>query len=101
MVLSVSGLKVTFNGKEPFTAVNNLSFSIDKGKTLAIVGESGSGKSLTALAIMGLLPKSANVTGDLLLHTNSQDLRLTTYGLRLLRGKETGMVFQEPMSSLN
>ncbi len=67
IILSVNGLSVTFAGDQPFTAVHDLSFSIAKGKTLAIVGESGSGKSLTALAIMGLLPKTASMKGDLTL----------------------------------
>lgn len=108
MVLSVSGLTIVFNGVQPFIAVNNISFSIDKGKTLAIVGESGSGKSLTALALMGLLPKSATLKGELLLTTNKMDSQLTAilggaegHDLRFIRGKEISMVFQEPMSSLN
>ncbi len=93
--LSVSGLTISFEGERLFTAVNNLSFSVDKAKTLAIVGESGSGKSLTALALMGLLPPKAKAVianGRFL----GADLRLTTHDLRL-----HGMIFQEPMSSLN
>ena len=101
MVLSVSGLTISFDGVRPFTAVNNISFSIDKGRTLAIVGESGSGKSLTALALMGLLPKSASMAGELQLTINTTDSRLTTNDLRLIRGKDICMVFQEPMNSLN
>ncbi len=100
-ILLVNELQITFAGPHPFMAVNKISFSIDKGKTLAIVGESGSGKSLTALAIMGLLPNTAILSGDLVLTENSQDLQLTTHDLRLIRGKKMGMVFQEPMSSLN
>jgi len=100
-ILSVNGLQISFAQPKAFTAVNNISFSIGKGKTLAIVGESGSGKSLTALAIMGLLPKNATLKGELILRTNTTDLRLTTHDLRLIRGNEIGMVFQEPMSSLN
>ena len=94
MVLSVCGLNIAFSGEQPFTAVRDLSFSIDKGKTLAIVGESGSGKSLTALALMGLLPKGAEVSGDIVLQgQNSKN--------QILRGKDVGMVFQEPMNALN
>ena len=101
MVLSVSGLTIAFGGAQPFTAVNNISFSIDKGKTLAIVGESGSGKSLTALALMGLLPKTASMNGIVELISTNTDSRLTTYDSRLTRGKDIGMVFQEPMNALN
>ncbi len=100
-ILSVSGLQIKFAGRQPFTAVNSISFSIEKGKTLAIVGESGSGKSLTALAIMGLLPKQAELNGDIILKTGEHDLHLTNCDLQQIRGKEVGMVFQEPMSSLN
>ena len=100
-ILSVSGLRVTFTGKETFTAVNNISFTLSKGKTLAIVGESGSGKSLTALALMGLLPNTAVLQGDLLLTANGIGSQLTDHNLQIIRGRDIGMVFQEPMSSLN
>ena len=100
-ILLVNGLSVSFPGRNTFTAVENISFDIDKGKTLAIVGESGSGKSLTALALMGLLPPNATQQGKLTLTVNNKDSQLTTRNLRLVRGKEIGMVFQEPMSSLN
>jgi len=126
-ILTVKGLQITFAGPGAFTAVNNVSFTVGKGKTLAIVGESGSGKSLTALAIMGLLPKTASLSGDLTLviqQSNSKSQipnpqnqnqspevdnpnskfqipNSKFHDLRLIRGKEIGMVFQEPMSSLN
>ena len=118
-ILAVNDLSIAFGGKEKFTAVNKISFSIDKGRTLAIVGESGSGKSLTALALMGLLPNGAELSGEVRLNlpesearinftsgTQNEkllkgDLRLATYDIRLIRGKHIGMVFQEPMSSLN
>jgi len=97
-VLSVDGLKVSFEGAKGLVAVNNISFSIGKGKTLAIVGESGSGKSLTALALMGLLPTSAKVEG--LISLNGKQLADQTDWQRV-RGMDIGMIFQEPMSSLN
>jgi peptide/nickel transport system ATP-binding protein len=100
-ILSVSNLRISFAGDAPFTAVSDISFTVCKGKTLAIVGESGSGKSLTALALMGLLPKAASLQGNLTLSVNGVSSQLTTDDLRLLRGKDISMVFQEPMSSLN
>ncbi len=102
-ILSVQNLHISFSqkGREIFTAVKNLSFDLDAGKVLAIVGESGSGKSLTALALMGLLPSSATVKGEIILH----DLRLTSINdsreWQNIRGNKIGMIFQEPMSSLN
>lgn len=102
-ILSVSNLNIAFgNG---FTAVNNVSFDIGKGRTLAIVGESGSGKSLTALSLMGLLPKQAICNGAINLMVNGKKVQineqtsLTEWAK--LRGKSIGMIFQEPMSSLN
>ncbi len=96
MVLSIEGLTIAFGGQAAFTAVSDLSFSIDKGKTLAIVGESGSGKSLTALALMGLAPKNAivSIAGGQFQDT---DLKQENPDFRVNKG----MVFQEPMSSLN
>ena len=86
-----------------FTAVNNISFDVEKGKTLAIVGESGSGKSLTALAMMGLLPVQAQVRGDIILHLggNIELHELKESKWKNVRGNNISMVFQEPMSSLN
>lgn len=98
-IVSVNQLNISFG---EFKAVNNISFTIDSGKTLAIVGESGSGKSLTALALMGLLPKGAGLSGNISLHANGQDYALNdSTQWQQLRGKAMGMVFQEPMSSLN
>lgn len=104
-VLSVQDLSITFSGEQAFTAVNNISFAIGKGKTLAIVGESGSGKSLTALSLMGLLPPTASIKGDITLRTADKVHQLSTIQnnttWQSIRGAESGMVFQEPMSSLN
>lgn len=100
-IIQATNLKISFGD---FVAVNGISFAIAQGKTLAIVGESGSGKSLTALALMGLLPKGAAISGSLQLNTNNQAHNLTTIDSKQwqqLRGTEMGMVFQEPMSSLN
>lgn len=106
-LLSVHHLQITFTQpkQETIIAVNQLLFSLKKGKVLAIVGESGSGKSLTALALMGLLPTTASVKGTIHFHTRT---RHYTYPSDQnspadyrFRGKEMSMVFQEPMSALN
>jgi peptide/nickel transport system ATP-binding protein len=102
-ILSVEGLHIRFDG-QPFSTVKDLSFTLGKGETLAIVGESGSGKSLTAFALMGLLPKTAGTTGSMLLHApgGTTDLAgLTLHNGTLQRGNQVSMVFQEPMSALN
>lgn len=103
-VLSVNALRISFSDTAD-AAVKDLSFVIEKGKTLAVVGESGSGKSLTALAIMGLLPNNAQINGELILSVdNGHNYSLTnidTHAWQKIRGKQVGMVFQEPMSSLN
>ncbi len=100
-ILSVSGLHIAFAGAQPFTAVHDISFNIHSGKTLAIVGESGSGKSITALAVMGLLPATAALQGAITLHTATTNATLQQHYPQGIRGREIGMVFQEPMSSLN
>ena len=86
-------------------AVCSLSFSIAPGEVLGLVGESGSGKSITSLAIMGLLPPSASVTGDITFQNgDGQPARLTSLPadqLRQLRGSRIAMIFQEPMTALN
>ncbi|WP_103255633.1 ABC transporter ATP-binding protein [Tabrizicola aquatica] len=102
-VLRVEGLCVsarTEQGLKPL--VQDLSFTLAKGETLAIAGESGSGKSITSLAIMGLLPQPAvRVTGGGI-HFGGQDLTgLSEPSLRSIRGDRIAMIFQEPMTSLN
>jgi peptide/nickel transport system ATP-binding protein len=100
--LSVENLSVKFPTEDGIvTAVEGLSMSISRGKTLAVVGESGSGKSVTALAIMGLLDrKVAQVTGEVWL--DGEDLlQLPDTEHRKLRGNKMAMIFQDPMSSLH
>jgi peptide/nickel transport system ATP-binding protein len=104
-LLSVAHLSVSFPEAGGFLAVDDVSFNIARGQTLAIVGESGSGKSLTALALMGLLPKQAHLKGSLRLsdgdRVTEMDALNSNEQWRRLRGQALGMVFQEPMSSLN
>jgi ABC-type glutathione transport system ATPase component len=96
-VLTVEGLSVAF-GDTP--AVMDLSFHIERGETLALVGESGSGKSLTALAIMGLLPRRARRSAGRVLLGTEVVSSLDAAAMRRVRGARIGMIFQEPMTSL-
>lgn len=83
-------------------AVDGVSFHIARGETLAVVGESGSGKSVTSLSIMRLLPQPpARFAGGEILFEGRDLLRATAAEMRHVRGNEIGMVFQEPMTSLN
>jgi peptide/nickel transport system ATP-binding protein len=97
-MLSIKNLTIAAGGNR---LVNDLSFDLGQGKTLAIVGESGSGKSLTSLAIMGLLPKQVKVSGGEILFNGSNLLTKPEQEMRAIRGKEISMIFQEPMTSLN
>ncbi len=101
-VLEVANLRVVFEDEtRTVTAVDGVSFSVHKGRTLAIVGESGSGKSVTSLAVMRLLPEhSARISGSV--HFDGRQLLdETKSGMRSLRGNRMAMIFQEPMTSLN
>lgn len=81
--------------------VSNVSFSIEPGKTTCVVGESGSGKSLTALSVMGLLSKQLIRTGGRVLFQGQDLADLSAEEMRKIRGHQIGMIFQEPMTSLN
>ena len=100
-LLEVRNLDVTLaTNRGPARAVRNLSFDLDKGQTLGIVGESGCGKSMTALALLGLLPENSTTTGNIVL--GDQDLlTLTEDQMCGVRGNRISMIFQEPMTSLN
>jgi len=104
--LSPASARISPNGlPRTIAAVRNLSFSINPGEVLGLVGESGSGKSVTSLAIMGLLPTNAKVTGNINFQNGaSPPADLTTLSpdqLRQLRGSRIAMIFQEPMTALN
>ena len=99
-LLELQNLTVAFGSGGATKAVQDVSFSLIKGKTLALVGESGSGKSVTALSIPRLLPPGTRIGGRILFR--GQDLRTASEkSLRALRGSAITMVFQEPMTSLN
>lgn len=102
MLLEVKNLSTEFKLKNgTVKAVNDVSFSMDKGEILAVVGESGSGKSVTSLSIMGLLQKPGRVANGEI-RFKSQDLtQLSPKELQKIRGNEISMIFQEPMTSLN
>lgn len=90
----------TENGS--FSAVNDVSFNVQRGEILGIVGESGCGKSVTSLSIMGLLPKkNSSIKNGRILYNGIDLTKLSSRQLRKLRGKEIAMIFQEPMTSLN
>ncbi len=100
-LLDVNDLTVTLQTAQgPARAVRNLNFSMKKGETLGIVGESGCGKSMTALALMGLLPDNATTTGSINLH-GSNLLNKSEADMCHVRGNQMAMIFQEPMTSLN
>ena len=100
-ILSVDSLNVSFNTRGTIiTAVNNLSFSLQKNEVLGIVGESGSGKSQTVLSLMGLLESNGAATGSVAFK-NKEILGLPDKELNKIRGNEIAMIFQDPMSSLN
>ena len=107
LVLKVDRLSTEFIYKNRTAkAVRDVSFTLEKGKTLAVVGESGSGKSVTALSIMGLLSFPGEVTSGRILYRNSTDQLLDLTAIdekthRKIRGAEISMIFQEPMTSLN
>ncbi len=101
-LLSVESLQTTFFTKAgAVRAVDGVSFSVPKGKTLGIVGESGCGKSVTSFSILRLLSAPGQVTGGRILFKGQDLLTLAPDAMRRVRGKEIATIFQEPMTALN
>jgi peptide/nickel transport system ATP-binding protein len=102
MLLSVEHLSTEFPVKGGIVkAVDDVSFAVDSGQTLAIVGESGSGKSVTALSIMGLLTPPGRISAGSVHFAGHDLMQISPKQYRALRGSEMAMIFQEPMTSLN
>ncbi|MFN2467801.1 MAG: ABC transporter ATP-binding protein [Gaiellaceae bacterium] len=101
-LLSVENLRVRFGtSRGPVYAVNGISFDVAPGETLGIVGESGCGKSVTALALLGILPRNGRITDGSVTFAGRDLVPLSDRELRGVRGKEIAMIFQDPMTSLN
>jgi oligopeptide/dipeptide ABC transporter ATP-binding protein len=101
-LLRVEDLAVRFwTSRGTVHAVNGISFDIAPGETLGIVGESGCGKSVTSLALLGILPRAGRVTAGSALFEGRDLVGLRDEELRKVRGRQIGMIFQDPMTSLN
>lgn len=101
-VLSVRNLTISLpEGMERKHAVENVSFDLQKGQILCIIGESGSGKSVTANAVMGLLPRIIRITSGSMLCDGAEIVGMAADNLRGLRGRVVSMIFQDPLSALN
>ena len=101
-LLSVRDLKVEFaTRKGPLTALDGVSFAIAPGEVLGVVGESGAGKSLTGLAIIGLLDPPGRIAGGEISLNGERIDNLPSERMRLIRGRRIGIIFQDPMTSLN
>jgi len=102
-ILNLDNLQVVFphpSGKL-FFAVNGVSFTLKKGETLGIVGESGSGKTMIALSLLGLVPKPGEIIGGCISLMGESITNMSEVNLQKIRGNRIGMVFQDPMTSLN
>ncbi|WP_372571614.1 ABC transporter ATP-binding protein [Ruegeria jejuensis] len=101
-LLSVENLRIELAAREWMVpVVDDLSIYLNAGETLSIVGESGSGKSMTALAVMGLLPSIGRIAQGRILFEGRDMTHMDDASLRAIRGNQISMIFQEPMTSLN
>ncbi len=102
MLLEIKNLSIDFETSQGLLkAVRQLSFQLEQGETLGVVGESGCGKSITNLALMGLLPPTAQLCADKMQFAGNDLLSLREKDWQRLRGKDIAMIFQDPMSALN
>jgi peptide/nickel transport system ATP-binding protein len=100
-LLEVEHLTVTFpTSRGPVDVVKDVSFTVERNRTIGIVGESGSGKSMTSLAVMGLLPRDGAATGSIRLG-GTDLIGRSDRDMRRIRGDRIAMIFQDPLSSLN
>ena len=101
-ILKVERLSVHFgSGDNLVKAVDDISFTVGRGETVALVGESGSGKSISALSLTKLAPRAASYAGGEILFNNENMLKLSEMQLRKIRGSQISYIFQEPMVSFN
>lgn len=101
-LLEVKNLRTEFKRDKTWvTAVNNVSFSINRGEILGLVGESGCGKSVTSLSVMRLLARNSKISNGEVILNGTDLLKEDKRGMRNIRGREVAMIFQEPMNSLN
>jgi len=100
-LLSIEDLTIRFGRRHAVTAVDGVGFDVGRGEIVAVVGESGSGKTVTSLALSRLLPRNALIAGGRITFDGEDVLAATEHRMRELRGARIGMVFQNPMSSLN
>ena len=101
-LLEVKNLNTSFHiGVGVVQAVRGISFDVAEGESVGIVGESGSGKSVTMLSVMGLLPEYADISADSIRFDGREITKLSKKAARAMHGSEIGMIFQDPMTSLN
>ena len=101
-LLQIKDFRISFDTQQGrLTAVHSLCFHLNPGETLALVGESGCGKSVTAMALMGLLPPRVSHVAGSARFAGEELVGLPEPGMRRIRGKKIAMIFQEPMTSLN
>ena len=101
-LIEVENLNLGFNTEDGVKqALWDVSFKLEAGKTLAIVGESGCGKSVSAMSIMRLLPKTAQITSGEVRYNGENILKYSNHDMQKLRGKKIALIPQDPMTSLN